>query len=626
MNVKSNNWRRRLALPLAATSAMLTSASAGTTDPYEQLNTSWDRFGSVYERVIEHYYSDIDHEKVMEAAIEGLLRELDAYTQYFDEEGLRQLRQDTTGKFAGLGITVGIKDSYPVVIAPIEGTPASRAGMEPGDLIVAVDDVATFGMSLEEVVRTLRGDPGSEVRLTLARRGEAANWDVDIVREIIKINSVAVADIIAPGVGYISLKQTRFSEETADEVETSLEKLAEQGLESLVLDLRGNPGGLLAQATQVADLFLPKSDPIVTIRERSGRQTETRLSLRDPAVDIPLVVLIDGGSASAAEIVAGAIQDNDRGLVLGTPSFGKGSVQTIFDLGEAERGALKLTTALYYTPSGRNIHKESNASPSTLYEVVPLAGVELPAGLLVATILSASDAQHAVSELAARFELEPEIAQQILEVPLGTFVGHESPLSAPETAGQTPTSFRTRNGRQVFGNGGIMPDVVVEAEKIPRRIQNLHRKRAFFDFVVEYVGDDSVGSSSELPRIDDDMLSAFQAFLPSIETASSGMEVHPEQSALRDLRAARGWTPEVIRLIDDLEQAVTSQPSQPEMSDELEEFVRRGLRRELTLRLSGKRASLLIGLESDVQIREALKLVSDGDRYTSLLSADGVAR
>ena len=616
----------RFVLPMAIMLvASVKSIAAGSIDPYEEFNTSWDRFGSVYERVIEHYYSDIDHDAVMEAAIEGLLRKLDAYTQYFDEEGLRQLRQDTTGKFAGLGITVGIKDQYPVVIAPIEGTPASRAGMEPGDLIVAVDGLETFGMSLEEVVSTLRGDPGSEVRLTLARRGEAANWDVDVIREIIKIKSVAVADIIAPGVGYISLKQTRFSEDTADEVEASLARLEAAGLESLVLDLRGNPGGLLAQATQVADLFLPKSDPIVTIRERRGRKAETRLSQHDPVVDIPLVVLIDGGSASAAEIVAGAIQDNDRGLVLGTPSFGKGSVQTIFDLGDAERGALKLTTALYYTPSGRNIHKESVASPSALYEVVPLAGVELPAGLLLASILGARDAGHAVSELAARFELEPAVAEQILQVPLGMLVGHDPELSG---SGSDPSleSFKTRNGRQVFGSGGITPDVTVEAEKMPYRIQNLHRKRAFFDFVVEYVGDDSLGFDSDGPSIDDRMLSAFRAFLPRIETSPSGPAAVPELSALRDLNAVKGWGSEVTTLIDSLEQVITLQAAQSGMTDELEKFIRRGLRKELALRLNGKRASLLIGLESDVQVREALELVRDRDRYSSLLKSVDVAR
>ena len=613
-----------LAVPLAAVILVFTQARAEASasdpyDPYEELNSSWDHFGAVYERIVEHYYSDLDHAEIMRAAIEGLLRELDAYTQYFDEEGLRQLRQDTTGKFAGLGITVGIKDRYPVVISPIEGTPAFRAGMEPGDLIVAVDGNETLGMALEEVVSTLRGEPGSKVGLTLSRRGAAANWDVDIIREVIKIKSVAVAELIEPGVGYISLKQTRFSEETAAEVEASLAKLAAEGLESLVLDLRGNPGGLLTQATQVADLFLPKDDPIVTIRERRGQRAETLLSEHDPAVDIPLVVLIDGGSASAAEIVAGAIQDNDRGLVLGTPSFGKGSVQTIFDLGEAERGALKLTTALYYTPSGRNIHKEASASPSALYEIVPLAGVELPAGLLLASILSASDREQAAADLAARFELEPDVAERILEVPLGRLVGHESDaLSAPE---EPDKPYKTQNGREVFGNGGITPDVTVGTERLPYRIQALHRKRAFFDFVVEYVGDDTVGFDPEAPVVDNRMLTAFRAFLPRIEQGASGAaSPYSELNALRRLKTAEGWGPEVAALLDSLESAISIREAQAAEPEAMDEFIRRGLRKELVLRLNGKRASLLAGLESDSQVREALELVSDRKRYKSLLT------
>ena len=611
----------RLALSLAAAMLSLSAVAAGASasdphDPYKSLNTSWDQFGAVYERVVEHYYSDIDHAEIMRAAIEGLLRELDAYTQYFDEEGLRQLRQDTTGKFAGLGITVGIKDRYPVVIAPIEGTPAFRAGMEPGDLIVAVDGDETSGMSLEEVVSTLRGEPGSEVRLTLARRGEAANWDVDIVREVIKIKSVAVAELIAPGVGYISLRQTRFSEETAAEVEASLTSLVSTGLESLVLDLRGNPGGLLTQATQVADLFLPKDDPIVTIKERRGQRAETRLSQRDPAVDIPLVVLIDGGSASAAEIVAGAIQDNDRGLVLGTPSFGKGSVQTIFDLGEVERGALKLTTALYYTPSGRNIHKESATSTSTLYEVVPLAGVELPAGLLLASILSARDAEQAVSELAARFELDPEVAEKVLDVPLRTLVGHDS-AHEPGT-GESSQSYKTRNGRIVFGNGGISPDVTVEVDKLPLRVQDLHRKRAFFDFVVEYVGDDTVGFDPSTPAVDDRMLAAFRAFIPRIERFREKAR-NTELTVLDRLKSRERWGPDVVALIDSLESAISTGMADSDLPEAFDEFIRTGLRKELVLRLNGKRASLLVGLESDNQVREALELVSDRERYRALL-------
>ena len=413
------------------------------TDPYQPVHESWERFGAVFSRVVTHYYDDVNHSRLMRAAIEGLLRELDSYSQYFDEDGLRQLRQDTTGRFAGLGITVGIKDHYPVVIAPMEGTPAIRAGLLPGDLIVAIEGEDSFDLSLEEVVNTLRGEPGSVVRITVARPGHS-QWDVVITRELIKIRSVALADLIHPQIGYISMKQTRFSEDTAFEVEQALKKLSSSGIEALVLDLRGNPGGLLTQAAEVADLFLSKGDPIVSIRERDGGREETRYSQRPPVyAEHPMVVLIDGGSASAAEIVAGAIQDNDRGLVVGKTSFGKGSVQTIFDLHEQEDTALKLTTALYYTPSGRSIHRDANDLSPFRSLQIPVGEIEVPAVLLLNVLLEADDYPSAHADLRARFDVEAEEAHQLLQLQLGDLVGRkwaELPVEAGIRCFREPVS------------------------------------------------------------------------------------------------------------------------------------------------------------------------------------------
>jgi len=220
--------------------------------------------------------------------------------------------------------------------------------------------------------------------------------------------------------------------------------------------------------------------------------------------------------------------------------------------------------------------------------------------------------------------LAPAVAEEILELPLGMLAGHESSSSRSDSD-QTPESFQTRNGRQVFGNGGIMPDVTVEAEEMPYRIQNLHRKRAFFDFVVEYVGNDSLAIDPAGATVDDRMLSAFFVFLSRIDSAHTIPDKAPELEALRDLREAKEWSPHVITLIDSLEQEISTEKAA--MTEEVEGFIRRGLRKELALRLNGKRASLLIGLDSDVQIRQALELlVSDHDRYTDLLESDGVAR
>jgi carboxyl-terminal processing protease len=593
---------------------------------YQGVNDSWDRFGAVYSRVVEHYYQDLDHEELMRAAIDGMLQELDSYSQFFDAEGLRQLRQDTTGKFAGLGITVGIKDHYPVVISPIADTPAHRAGMLPGDLIVAIEGEDTFGTSLEQVVSTLRGEPGSEVRITLARLGERSRWDVVIERQTIKIKSVAVSGQIAPGVGYISMRQTRFSEETAAEVEAALKELIAEEAAALILDLRGNPGGLLSQATQVADLFLSTGDPIVSIRERNRarageRGEEMRYSQRRPlAADLPLVVLIDGGSASAAEIVAGAIQDNDRGLVIGTTSFGKGSVQTIFELRDRESAALKLTTALYYTPSGRSIHRQGLALPRGLLLHVPLGDTEVPVGMLLDIIAAVNDEGAASAQLRAKFGLEKADVDRVLSTTIGELVVRSGALgrdSEADTA-EAPDDFVTRNGRRLLSGGGIVPDVRIELIRPPPYVRELQRRRIFFDFIVDYIGGE--GDSLQHEDVDDRMLSAFKQFIPTRRPDSQPWsEGEAELDALRSLAVETDRAPEAKAVIDTLEAILQGQRGGEPFSPAVKVFVRAGLKKELALRLSGREASLLAELENDVQIEEAVAIVGDLGRYRRLL-------
>ena len=591
-------------------------------DPYESINDNWDRFGSVYGRVVEHYYSPVDHDVIMRAAIEGMLRQLDAYSQYFDEEGLRQLRQDTTGRFAGLGITVGIMDQTPVVIAPIEGTPADRAGLLPGDLIVAIEGRETFGRSLEEVVTELRGEPGTSVRITIDRRGELANWDVVIVREMIKIRSVAVSEEILPGIGYISMRQTRFSEETSVEMEAALEQLFVLGVKGIILDLRGNPGGLLSQATEVADLFLPRGAPIVSVRERSGRREETRHSeRRPPAAQVPLVILIDGGSASAAEIVAGAVQDNDRGLVVGTTSFGKGSVQTIFDLTDQDRAALKLTTALYFTPSGRSIHRESLSTPGV--RQVPFGDVRLPVGMLLSLVVTSPDVDAAKDRLRARFDLDEATSEQILETTLGGLAGRV-PTSV-DSASVEDRSFRTNGGRTVYGRGGIEPDLVVEGVASPPYVQELRRYRVFFDFVVEYVGRTTEGGDTPPPtEVDEAMLAAFHEYLPG-STASEfrRRRLRDALVGLRQLADETGWPrgTGIQAWIDSLERSAQGRAAAAPPSAELEDHLRTELRRELALRVEGRKASLLVALKGDPQVMAAVSLLQDPAEYERVLSA-----
>ena len=603
---------------------------ATPTDPYEEVNKSWERFGAVYGRIVDNYYASLDQDEIMQSAIEGMLRTLDSYSQYYDEEGLRQLRQDTTGKFAGLGITVAIKDQYPMVISPIEGTPADRAGLLSGDLIVGIEGRDTHGMNIEEVVDALRGDPGTQVRIKVAHKaGKTTSREVTITREIIKIKSVTLAEEIQQGIGYIGMRQTRFSEDTTEEVNGALKTLMSKGVRGVILDLRGNPGGLLSQATQVADLFLPKGAPIVSIRERDGRREEVKKSQKRPvAEELPLVVLIDGGSASASEIVAGAIQDNDRGLILGTSSYGKGSVQTIFDLYETEDSALKLTTALYYTPSGRSIHRKTDSGVGRGRSFqLSIGEMSLPVAPTLNIIMRSADVEQAAAGLRVRFDLEERAVDQILATPLGDLVGNTASAVESDAAADSMVekAFYTRRGRKVYGGGGISPDIEVQADLPPDYVLDLERRRLFFDFVVDYVSTDTTRITSlTQAELEEEMVAQFKEFQRQREATDdhARIAVSRELEALRNLAEEMGWGEAVGESIDRMDRVVEDEIRRG-FTSKLDPYIRKALRRELALRLKGRQAQLRASLKKDPQLVEAIDLLVDGERYSQLLAKGG---
>ena len=596
--------------------------AATTEDPYAEVNASWERFGAVYSRILENYYAHLDQEDVMSAAIKGMLGQLDPYSEYYDEEGLRQLRQDTTGKFAGLGITVAIKDRFPVVISPIEDTPAFRAGLRPGDLIVAVEGKSTLDMQLESVVNALRGDPGTKVAISVATHLGATPREVEIQREIIRIKSVVLVEELKGKIGYIGMRRTRFSEYTSSEVEEAIKSLPQ--VEGLILDLRGNPGGLFSQATQVADLFLPQGVPIVSVKEREGRREEIKYSHRHSiARDIPLVVLIDEGSASASEIVAGAIQDNDRGVIVGASSFGKGSVQTIFDLREREEesSALKLTTALYYAPSGRSIHREQDIA-KPVYRVL-FGDRELPHQLVMDLVLRSENRAKALSALQSHFDMDSESAESILLIRLGDLVGKSKIGATGLSDSISNRTYYTQRGRKVFGGGGIKPDISVESEPFPPYVQELERRRLFFDFVIDYVSTDSswVGEHPDLTA-SDEMVKSFMEFVRTKNRRlGQGQEGLSQIEGLEDLAEEMDWGETAQESIYQLRAAV-EQEWERRYSSKLEPYIRSALRRELILRFRGRKAQLLEELQEDVQLAKAIEVLTDQNQYLGVLAAE----
>ncbi len=326
----------------------LGAASPNSTETYKQLNL----FGEVFERVRADYVDDVSDNSLVESAINGMLTSLDPHSNYLNTKNFNDMKVQTRGEFGGLGIEVSMENGLVKVVSPIDDTPAARAGLKPGDLITHLDGDPVQGMTLPEAVEKMRGPVSSEIKLTIRREGRDP-FDVKLTRATIRIQSVR-SHLEGDNIGYIRV--TTFNEQTDTGLNNAMKNLKQQAgnkLVGVILDLRNNPGGLLDQAVAVSDAFLEKGE-IVSTRGRRGEDAQ-RYNARagDIAGGLPVVVLINGGSASASEIVAGALQDHHRAILLGTRSFGKGSVQTIIPL--PGHGAMRLTTARYYTPSGRSI-------------------------------------------------------------------------------------------------------------------------------------------------------------------------------------------------------------------------------------------------------------------------------
>lgn len=339
-----------LSLGFALTATAKREAEEAATLPYEALKT----FTQVYVRIQQDYVKPVADQELIENAIQGMLTGLDPHSTYLTPEEFKELQIGTRGEFGGLGIEVTMENGFVKVIAPIDDTPAQRAGIKPGDLIVRIDDKPVKGMTLQEAVSLMRGQPGTEVTLTIIREGEEKPLQITITRDIIRIRSVRW-QMLEEGYGYLRISS--FQSRTPEQVREAIAKMEEEGpLKGLVLDLRNNPGGVLHAAVEVADLFLDQGLIVYT----DGRIREAKMEFRatpgDLIAGVPICVLINAGSASASEIVAGALQDHRRAILMGQKSFGKGSVQTILPLSNG--GAIKLTTALYYTPSGRSIQAD----------------------------------------------------------------------------------------------------------------------------------------------------------------------------------------------------------------------------------------------------------------------------
>ncbi len=401
--------------------------------------------------VSEYYVDEIPPEDLILEATHGLVESLDPHSQLLDQSNHNRLMEQTRGEFGGIGIEISIRDDTLTVLAPIAGTPASRVGLQSGDRIVRIEDEPTQGMSLEDAVQRLKGKPGTTVNIWIHRLGVDEDIHFAIVRAIIKIESVQGKYMLTPEIGYVRLSV--FSDKSSEELYQAITELKALGMKRLIFDLRDNPGGLLTRAVDISDMFLDKGQVIVSTRGRI-RTANKVFYAEQPALwgEGPVIALISGGSASASEIVAGALQDHDKAVLMGQTTYGKGSVQTLIDL--REDYALKLTTAKYYTPSGRCIHSDENAGEA-----------------------------------------------------------HRALLTAEDTT----QTFSTDSGRRVRGGGGITPDLVLQPDtlrSVEKKIfQQLGQFRnLMFRYAVEYRSDnaaacgDSIESMSYLPNFRDRLI------------------------------------------------------------------------------------------------------------------------
>lgn len=558
----------------------------------------FERLGHVLARVNDSYVEEIPSDTLIDATVRGLSSILDPHTAYFDEKESNDLKTHTSGQFGGLGITIGVRENILTVISPLVGTPAQRMGIQAGDKILEIDGTTTKGITVDDAVSKLRGVPGTKVTIKIWREGFSEPLAFTITREVIKIESVPYYGMLPGKVGYIKLVQ--FSEPTSGDVEQALRSLKAQGATSYLLDLRYNPGGLLSQSVEVSELFLPKNRVVVSTRGRMKNQNSELSSQRDPVIDTttPLVVLVNGGSASAAEIVSGAVQDWDRGVILGTQTFGKGSVQTIFPMDK--KYSLKLTTAFYYTPSGRCINKKEN-------------GIRWKEKALKDS-LSKSDTTEAKKD-----GFEDEMGQDL-------DAGFPSDTALDTTGHQ---AFRTKVlGRKVWDAGGILPDIRVPGRKMNAWQQDIERRNLFFRFAVQakprLLAKGKIDSNW---RASDAIVEEFKVFLrsDSIKFRFEGPQVRLLKEMRRSIKidSGRGDNLGAVerKLLRDRIDALDSAVSKT--SEGLfqinREYVREGITREILMAVGGVNGATPYELSLDPQVAEGVKLLLDPVRYRQVM-------
>ena len=542
------------------------------------------RLNKVLSEVNRKYVENVNPTELTDAAINGIRNILDPHTTVFSPKDYESLRVSMEGKFGGVGITISLRDNILTVISPLSGTPAFKLGIRAGDRIRKIDGKETKGMSLDDAVNKLRGKIGTDVTVAIEREGVPDLMDYTITRAEIIVHAVPYYGMVTPEIGYIKL--ATFSDKTTSDVENAIRGLQKQGMKKLILDMRYNPGGLLNQAIEISELFLKPGNVIVSTRGRT-QKTESA-ARRTPLVkpEVPMVVLVNQGSASAAEIVSGALQDWDRALIVGKTSFGKGSVQTIFPL-DNQGNALKLTTAFYYLPFGRCINKPENG----------IKGLKLQ---------EEEDIEADEKETAKADTVKADTAKR--------------------------DTFYTNNGRMMFGGGGITPDVDVELDPMPWVVQVQERMAMYFKFAVKIrpsLEKAQVKVNSEW-TVPDSLFTQFKAFckkdtnfMKVKSNALVGVD-QLEKSIIREQNymgdsAKTISDSTLVKRISEMRKAL--EDNRDAQFEANKDYIKDGIKRELLTAFVNDSVSTAFSLKRDKQLNEAIKYLSDMQLFKKSISA-----
>jgi carboxyl-terminal processing protease len=525
----------------------------------ESLYKNIKLFNDIAFNVENRYMEDVDTKDMIHAGIRGMLSRLDPFSVLMERRSYDQLMENTSGKYQGVGMQIDVRNDTLIVVTPIEGTPAYRLGLFAGDRIIAIDDDPTVGMSTEDAARKMRGPAGSEVTLSVMRPGLPGVMDYVVERAVIELKSVNYYGVTEDGIGYVRLN--RFAETTHEEMRDALSELRSQNISGLIFDLRSNGGGLLDEAVSTANFFLPKERLVVYTKGRDEDSEQRFQSTQEPIIeDVPMVVLVNGGSASASEIVAGALQDWDRALIMGQTTFGKGLVQQVFNIGGRNSDvALKLTTARYYVPSGRSIQKPIHSGPN------------------------GTDAD------------EDDSTATEVEV------------------------FYTAAGRPVYGGGGIVPDIELPIELYETIEINLERQGLFFAYAVDYVaGHPDLTLDFE---VDDEVLRSFREFVES-KDFSYTTRLETEFETLRERVTEQGKDDLFATVLDELDSLADADKADD--FEESDDYIRQALKRTILRNKFGERGVYeQVILKDDPAILEALNVVRSKDEYKRLLTDPG---